>query len=144
MTMEGMGLTPLESNLHKYDPVIISQIIQMIEADNYWHQKNFESVLTNLWRMWNEGSHAQEDISMYCTENSKMDSKMDTVEVIDLYSESKTENCEQHEGKSPKQESRDKMKINTIVRKKGKNRPEESKSTTKNEENETMMMCWDV
>ena len=24
MMMEGMGLTPLESNLHKYDPVVIS------------------------------------------------------------------------------------------------------------------------
>ena len=33
MTMEGMDLTPLESNLHKYDPVIISQIIKMIKTD---------------------------------------------------------------------------------------------------------------
>ena len=37
MTMEGMGLTPLELNLHKNDPVIISQIMQMIEVDNLWH-----------------------------------------------------------------------------------------------------------
>ena len=37
LTMEGMGLTSLESNLHKYDQVIIFQIIQMIEVDNYWH-----------------------------------------------------------------------------------------------------------
>ena len=51
MTMEGMGLTPLESNLHKYDLVIIFQIIQMIEVDNYWHQKTFKSVLTDLWKM---------------------------------------------------------------------------------------------
>ena len=29
MTMEGMNLIPLQSNLHKYDPVIISQIINM-------------------------------------------------------------------------------------------------------------------
>ena len=35
MMMEGMGLTPLESNLHKYDRVIISLIIQMIEMDNF-------------------------------------------------------------------------------------------------------------
>ena len=39
MMMEGIGLTPLESNLHKNDPVIISQIMQMIEADNFWHIK---------------------------------------------------------------------------------------------------------
>ena len=34
-TMEGMSLTPLESNLHKNDPVVISQIMQMIEVDNF-------------------------------------------------------------------------------------------------------------
>ena len=54
MTMEGMGLTPLESNLCKYDPVIISQIMKMIEVDNCWHQKTFEAVLTDLWGRWNE------------------------------------------------------------------------------------------
>ena len=75
MMMVGMGLTPLESYLHKYDPVIIFQIIQMIEADNYWHQKTFESVLTDLWRMWNKGIYQQQDTSIYCTENSKMDNK---------------------------------------------------------------------
>ena len=37
MTMGGMEFTPLESNLHKYDPAIISQIIQMIETDVLWH-----------------------------------------------------------------------------------------------------------
>ena len=42
MTMEGMNLIPLESNLHKYDLVIISQIINMIEAENFWHCKMFE------------------------------------------------------------------------------------------------------
>ena len=31
MTMEGMDLIPLESNLHKFNLVIISQIINMIE-----------------------------------------------------------------------------------------------------------------
>ena len=35
------------------------------------------------------------------------------------------------------------MRINTIVGKKGKSRPGENKSTTKNEENETAMMCWE-
>ena len=55
MTMEGMNLIPLESNLHKYDPVIISQIINMIEADNFWHRKTFESVMSDLWNMWMEG-----------------------------------------------------------------------------------------
>ena len=35
MTMEGLDLIPLESNLHQYHPVIISQIINMIESDNF-------------------------------------------------------------------------------------------------------------
>ena len=35
MTMEGVDLILLESNLHKFHPVIISQIINMIELDNF-------------------------------------------------------------------------------------------------------------
>ena len=35
MTMEGIDLIRLESNLHKYDPVITSQIINLIETDNF-------------------------------------------------------------------------------------------------------------
>ena len=54
MMMEGMGLTPLESNLHKNDLVVISQIMQMIEVDNFWHLKTFEAVLTDLQRRWDE------------------------------------------------------------------------------------------
>ena len=70
---------------------------------------------------------------------------MDGVEVIDLCSESKTKKGEQCEGKeSSKQESRDKMKMNPIVRKKGKNSPGEGKAMTENEENKTAMMCWKV
>ena len=54
MTMEGMGLTRLESNQHKFDPVVISQIMQMIKPDNFWHQKTFDAVLNDLWRRWDE------------------------------------------------------------------------------------------
>ena len=35
MMMEGMDLIPLESNLHKFHLVIISQIINMIKSDNF-------------------------------------------------------------------------------------------------------------
>ena len=55
MMMERMDLIPLESNLHQYHPVIISQIINMIESDNFWHHKTFESVMSNLRNMWSEG-----------------------------------------------------------------------------------------
>ena len=35
MTMEGLDLILLESDLHRYHLVIISQIINMIESDNF-------------------------------------------------------------------------------------------------------------
>ena len=49
MTIEGMDLISLESNLHKYDPVIIIQIINMIETDSIWNRMMFESVMSDLW-----------------------------------------------------------------------------------------------
>ena len=74
----------------------------------------------------------------------KINNEMDGVEVIDLCSESQTKIGELHEGKeSTKQESQDKMKTNTIISNINKNRPEKVKPTAKNEENETMMMCWE-
>ena len=66
-----MDLTPLEQNLHKYDLVIISQIIQMIKTDVFLHHKMFESVLSNLQKMWMEGIHELENTSMYCTNKAE-------------------------------------------------------------------------
>ena len=54
LMMEGLDLIPLESNIHKFNPVIISQIIIMIESDNFWHHKIFESVMCDLRNMWVE------------------------------------------------------------------------------------------
>ena len=48
MTMEGLDLILLESNLHRYHPVIISQIINMIELDTFCHHKSFGSVKSDL------------------------------------------------------------------------------------------------
>ena len=48
MTMDGMSLIPLESNLYKNDLAVISQTIQIIEVDNFWHLKTFEVVLTDI------------------------------------------------------------------------------------------------
>ena len=64
MTMEGMDLIPLESKLHKFHPVIISQIINMIESDNFWHCRTFESVMSNLQNMWMEGIQELENSRM--------------------------------------------------------------------------------
>ena len=145
VTMEGMDLTPLESNLHKYDLVIISQIIQMIKTDIFWHHKMFESVLSNLQKMWMEGIHELENTSMYCTNNAENDDEMDGVEVIDLCSVSQTKNEARGKGKeSAKQESQDTMKSDATDRMEDEIRTKKSESMTKNEEVETMMMCWEA
>ena len=107
-TMERMDLIPLESNLHKFNLVIISQIINMIESDNFWHCKTFESVMGNLRNMWAEGIQDLKNAHMYCTNNNENNNEMDGVEVIDLCSVSQIKNKTFSEGKeSAKQESQD-------------------------------------
>ena len=92
MTMEGMDLIPLESNLHQYHPVIISQMINMIESDNFWHRKTFESVMSNLRNMWSEGIQELENARMHCTGDDENNNEMDGIEVIDLCSVSRCRN----------------------------------------------------
>ena len=92
MTMEGMNLIPLESNLHKYDPVIISQIINMIETDNFWHRETFESVMSDLQNMWTEGIRELENTHMHCTNNDEINNEMDGLEVINLCSVNQSKN----------------------------------------------------
>ena len=121
MTMEGMDLIPLESNLHKFHQVIISQVINMIELDNFWHCKTFESVMSNLWNMWAEGIQELENAHMYCTNNNENNNEMDGVEVIDLCSVSQSKNDTFSDGKeSSKQESQDKLKHDGMDKMKSK------------------------
>ena len=144
MTMEEMNLIPLESNLHKYDPVIISQIINMIEADNFWHHKTFESVMSDLQDMWTEGIRELENTHMHCTNNDENNNEMDGVEVIDLCSVSQNNNEAHVKGKeSTKQESQDKSKHNTADKMEDELMIKKSNSTTKNEKVEAAMMCWE-
>ena len=115
MTMEGMNLIPLESNLHKYDLVIIAQIINMIEADSFWHHKTFESVMNNLQNMWTEGIRELENTHMHCRNNDESNNEMDGVAVIDLCSVSQSKNDAFIKGKeSTKQESQDKSKHDAV------------------------------
>ena len=111
MTMEGLDLIPLESNLHQYHLVIISQIINMIESDNFCHHKTFESVKSNLWNMWSEGIQELENARTRCTDENENNNEMDGIEVIDLCSVSQCRNDTISEGKeSAMQESQDKSK----------------------------------
>ena len=144
MTMKGMSLIPLESNLYINDLVVISQTIQMIEVDNFWHLKTFEVVITELWRRWDEAIHEQKDMSMHCTENCEINDELDGKEVIDLCSKNQTTTSELHDSEEiAKQKSQDKMKSKTITRLESKNRPEKDNQAAETEENKTAMMCWE-
>ena len=128
MTMEGMDLIPLELNLHTFHPVIISQIINMIESDNFFHRKTSESVVSELRNMWTEGIQEMENSRMYCTNNDENNNELDGVEVIDLCSVSQSKNEMFSEGKeSARQESQDKSKPN------GTNKMEVDLKTMKSE-----------
>ena len=145
MMMEGMDLIPLESNLHKFHPVIISQIINMIESDNFWHRKTFESVMSDLRSMWMEGIQELENSRMYCTNNDKSNNEMDGVEVIDLCSVSQSKNNTLSEGKeSAKEESWDKLKHNGTDEMEAELKTVKSDSTAKNNKVESAMMCWEL
>ena len=145
MTIEGMDLIPLESDLHKYHLVIISQIINMIETDNFWHHTTFESVMSILQNMWMEGMQELENAHMDCTNNDKNNIEMDGNEVIDLCSVSQCKNNAVSEGKeSAKQESQDKLNHDETDRKVVELMTVKDESTTKKDIVESAMMCWEL
>ena len=139
-----MDLIPLESNLHKFNLVIILQIINMIKSDNFWHRKTFESVMSNLRNIWVEGIQELENAHMHCTNNDKNNNELDGVGVIDLCSVSQSKNDMFSEGKeSAKQESQDKSKHNGMDKMEVELKTMRNESTTKKEKVESAMMCWE-
>ena len=144
MTMEGLDLIPLESNLHQYHPVIISQIINMIESDNSCHHKTFESVKSDLRNMWSEAIQELENARTRCTDDDKNNNEMDRIEVIDLCSVSRCRNDTISEGKeSAMQESQDKSKHDETNKKVAELKTVRDESTTKKDNVESAMMCWE-
>ena len=144
MTMEGLDLIPLESNLHRYHPVIISQIINMIESDSFCHHQTFESVKSDLRNMWSEGIQELENARAHCTDGDENNNDMDEVEVIDLCSVSQSGNDTISEGKeSAMQESQDKSKHDEANKKVTELKTVRDESTTKKDNVESAMMCWE-
>ena len=144
MTMEGLYLIPLESNLHRYHPVIISQIINMIESDNFCHHQTSESVKSDLRNMWSEGIQELENACIHCTDGDKNNNDMDRVEVIDLCSVSWCGIDPISEGKeSTMQDSQDKSKHDETNKKVGELKTIRDESTTKKDNVESAMMCWE-
>ena len=144
MTMEGMDLISLESNLHRYHPVIISQIINMIEADNFCHYQTFESVKSDLRNMWSEGIQELENARTHCTNDDENNNEMEGIEVIDLCSVSRCENDSIPKGKeSVMQESQDRSKHDETDRKLDEFTTVRDNSTIKKDNVESAMMCWE-
>ena len=79
---------------------------------------------------------------MHCTNNDENNNKMDGVEVINLCSAGQSKNDAFSEGKeSTKQESQDKSKHDAVDKMEVTLRTIRSKSTTKNQEDKSAMMC---
>ena len=144
MTMEGLDLIPLESNLHRYHPVIISQIINMIESDKFCHHQTFESVKSDLRNMWLEGIQELENARAHCTDGDENNNDMDGVEVIVLCSVSQSRTDTISEGKeSAMQESQDKSKHDETNKKAAELKTVGKESTTKKDNVESAMICWE-
>ena len=116
----------------------------MIESDNFWHRKTFESVISDLENMWTEGIRELESAHMHCTNNDENNNEMDRVVVFDLCSVSQSKNDTFSEGKeSTKQESQDKSNHNGIDKMEVKLKTMRRESTTKKKKVNSAMMCWE-
>ena len=52
MTDEGRELIPLESDMHRRDPVVIQHTMQMIDTDIHWHEQTFRDIIMELRKLW--------------------------------------------------------------------------------------------
>ena len=48
MADEGRDLIPLESDIHRSDPVVIQHTMQMIDTDIHWHEQTFRDIIMEL------------------------------------------------------------------------------------------------
>ena len=116
----------------------------MIESDNFCHYQTFESVKSDLRNMWSEGIQELENARMRCTDDDENNNEMDGIEVIDLCSVSRCGNDTISEGKeSAMQESQDKSNHDETNKKVAELKTVRDKSTTKKDNVESVMMCWE-
>ena len=116
----------------------------MIESDNFCHYQTFKSVKSDLRNMWSEGIQELENARMHCTDDDENNNEMDRIEVIDLCSVSQCGNDTNSEGKeSAMQESQDKSKHDKTNKKVAELKTVRDESTTKKDNVESAMMCWE-
>ena len=94
--------------------------------------------------MWSKGIQELENAHMRCTNDDENSNEMDGIEVIDLCSVSRCGNDTISEGKeSAMQESQDKSKHDETNKKVAKLKTIRDESTTKKDNVESAMMCWE-
>ena len=114
--------------------------IQLIQL----HYKTFESVKSDLRNMWSEGIQELENACMRCTDDDENNNEIDGIEVIDLCSVSRCGNDTISERKeTTMQESQDKSKHEEINKKVAELKTVRAESTTKKDNVESVMMCWE-
>ena len=74
MADEGRELIPLESDLHRSDPVIIQHMMQMIDTDINWHEQTFRDIIMELRKLRSretptKPSEETSETAMMCCEN---------------------------------------------------------------------------
>ena len=94
--------------------------------------------------MWSAGIQELENACMRCTDDDEYNNEMDGIEVIDLCSVSRCRNDTISEGKeSAMQESQDKSKHDETNKKVDELKTVRDESTTKKDNVESAMMCWE-
>ena len=74
MADEGRELIPLESDMHRCDPVIIQYTVQMIDTDIHWHKQTFREIIMELRKIRNgetptKTSEETNEMAMMCWES---------------------------------------------------------------------------
>ena len=74
MADEGREMIPLESDMHRRDPVIIQHTMQMINTDIHWHEQTFREIIMELRKIRNgetptKTSEETNETAMMCWES---------------------------------------------------------------------------
>ena len=53
MADEGRDLIPLDSDMHRRDPVVIQHTMRMIDTDIHWHEQTFREIIMEIQKIQN-------------------------------------------------------------------------------------------
>ena len=122
---------PLESDQYKNDPVINQHIMQMIDADSFWYEKTFRTILMELWKIQNGETIVQTSKEHSEDEIHHCDESHATFDDQRLYNGEKT----QQDGKVTKSVS--------VTSKAQKDWPRKCFQINENKHYKSAMMCWE-